>query len=161
MRGTLTASARPPVQRHDATIEPYASNGTAPALGTIEVVTPTTDTPTLRHAAIEAAMRLTDDDTLVFPFRHATPGSTEAQAALGRLLVNAPVRLIPGSPLCVFATGGHLDPAWRGRATTMAESLWRTFEFLDGLYPGVVHRSADPYEHLELLLAHSERDLSS
>lgn len=110
-----------------------------------------------RAAMLEQVMRVTGDDSAIVPFLDAPPASHAAHAALGRLISEAPVRLVAGCPLLAWLTGCALDGAWRDWCGVTPNSLWASLEFLTTIY-GIDGCGLDPYEALELLRATAETD---
>jgi hypothetical protein len=92
----------------------------------------------LRAAAVEHAMRLTDDEALVHIWRRVAIGSAAARAALGRLLWDPAARALPGTPLAVVAfgapSGPHaIDPTWRTGVPPVRASMWAHLAVLRAL----------------------------
>jgi len=112
----------------------------------------------LTDAAVEQAMRLTDDDTLVLPFLDVVPSSLAAHSALGRLLGGPPLVLTPGCPLLSLIRGTTLDPAWRTHYPPRPDSLWAHRALLVSLY-GHPPSALGPYASLEWLRRHEDADL--
>lgn len=109
----------------------------------------TGDVAPLRRAAVEHAMRLTDDDALVLPLRRCPPHSRTARVALARLAADAGTTPTSSSPLLVFCYGGELDPDWRDACPAVTSSLWSELELRAGLAGTPV--GGDPYRLLQEL----------
>lgn len=62
---------------------------------------------------IEQVLRLTDDPSYPSLFLAAEPISKEASSALGRLISDVEVSLVPGCPLLSFVSGTIFEPNWR------------------------------------------------
>ena len=110
----------------------------------------------LKLDMIEQVMRVAREDVDVIPFLDAEPGSRAALSALGRLLSNAPLRLVPGCPLVAWAQGGGFDVNWRMSYPPLDGSLWLNLTFLSTIYGP--SSSLNPYEQLEELRSRETSD---
>lgn len=85
---------------------------------------------------VEQVMRCCADVDLASELAHTIPGSARAAAVVGKLLAAVPtVNLLAGSPLCVWVSGGTLDPHWRAAYPPTSESAYAHLAFLNELYP--------------------------
>ena len=117
----------------------------------------------LRSGLFEQLMRVCVDESLLFPFVDAQPGSVEAYAAAGRLTSSAgPGLFAAGSPLVVFLEGGCVDQGWRELVPEVEGCVWVRLVFLRGLFSELLGSSpACPFdEFLELCLL-ADRDMST
>jgi hypothetical protein len=117
-------------------------------------------TESTTSAAIEHAMRLTGDDTLVLPLLSTPPGTEAAHAVLGRLLGADPAPLIKGSPLLAYVSGSEVSPTWRNACPPRSYSLWALRETLVEFY-GQPPTGRDPYSQLEWLRHKEDADLET
>ena len=117
----------------------------------------------LRSGLFEQLMRVCVDESLLFPFVDAAPGSVEAFAAAGRLMPSVgPGLFVAGSPLVVFLEGGSVDRDWRRLVPVVEGCVWSRLLFLRGLFSELLECSPEcPFEEfLELCLV-ADRDMSS
>ena len=117
----------------------------------------------LRSGLFEQLMRVCVDESLLYPFVQAQPGSVEAYAAAGRLLSSAgPGLFTAGSPLVVFLEGGCVDPDWRELVPVVDSCVWVRLVFLRGLFSELLDDPpVCPFdEFLELCLL-ADRDMST
>jgi hypothetical protein len=119
------------------------------------------ETEQLRAAALEHAMRTTNDASVVLAFKSADPESKQALTALGHLASAAPMSLFAGSPLAVFCKGGQVNPEWRSIVQDSPNSLWGELETLNVLYPPAApSETSDHMNRLYDLRKVAEEDLS-
>jgi hypothetical protein len=100
-------------------------------------------------AAVEHALRLTDDDSLAAAV--ATAGTPQARyAAVGRLTTATGARLRAGQPLYVWARAGEVadvDPNWRETLPAVASTAWSRLELACALLGEPVD-TTDPLSQL-------------
>lgn len=116
--------------------------------------------PSLADLVAEQVMRCSGDVDMAASFTATRPGTPQAAALVGRLLTLAPgITLVAGSPLCVWVSGGTLDPHWRAAYPPASDSAYAHLEFLAELYTDPVDIT-DPITHLVDLSARAALEIA-
>jgi hypothetical protein len=125
----------------------------------MKTTSPAMSTEQILSLAVEHAMRISDDESVVAALVFAPEVPRTRYELLGRVVETREDAPGPDTPLALWCHGGSLDPHWRQRICPRPNSLYTTLEQLRELKT-LVHplpESANALEELRALRSALDR----